>query len=197
MSDFKPVDVNADVIKFIANRRSPAAKIGFEDGPTRDDIEEIIHASARVPDHRALGPWRFVVIDREKGRAFGQHLAARYAELNSNATDDMLNEEAGRLAHAPWTVTVISSPVECVRGTPAWEQELSAGALCYNMLLISRAKGFACQWLTKWFAYDEVILGKLGVKPGEKLAGFMHIGKSDMDIPARRRPDVAERIEWM
>jgi len=37
---------------------------------------------------------------------------------------------------------------------PEWEQVLSAGAVCMNMIVAARALGFSATWLTEWMAYD-------------------------------------------
>jgi nitroreductase len=78
--------------------------------------------------------------------------------------------------------------------TPVWEQELSAGALCYNLLLAANASGWAGVWLSEWPAYDVDAGVLLGVKQGERVAGFVHIGTARVSTPERVRADVRERI---
>jgi len=55
------------------------------------------------------------------------------------------------------------------RGTPKWEQELSSGAVCFNLCLAAQAHGFGAQWLTEWYAYDASVTAALGVGEGEQV----------------------------
>jgi nitroreductase len=55
--------------------------------------------------------------------------------------------------------------------------------------------GFAAQWLTEWYAYDETIDAKLGLKSGERVAGFVYIGSATAKPDERQRPDLQQRIQ--
>ena len=50
------------------------------------------------------------------------------------------------------------------------------------------ALGFAASWLTEWYAYDRRVLDALGIKPEERIAGFVHIGRQDKPVEDRARP---------
>jgi nitroreductase len=71
---------------------------------------------------------------------------------------------------------------------PEWEQQLSAGAVCQTMLIAAHALGFVANWITEWCAYHPLVLERLGLKPGERIAGFIHIGKSAVPLEERARP---------
>ena len=58
---------------------------------------------------------------------------------------------------------------------PLWEQELSAGAACMNLLHAAHAMGFAGGWLTGWAAYSDAVRDAFGAAP-ERIAGFIFIG---------------------
>ena len=194
MPTYSPTDINDDVLTFLNDRRSPLAKLMDGAGPTAQQVDEIIHRAARVPDHRKLGPWRFIVIRGEERAVLGQYIGTRFKALNPDLPLDRSVFESQRLMRAPTVVAVVSSPVDCVRGTPEWEQVLSSGAVCFQMLLVARAMGFAAQWLSEWIAYDEVITGKLGLSGREKIAGFIYLGDSTQPLAPRDRPDVNARI---
>jgi nitroreductase len=77
---------------------------------------------------------------------------------------------------------------------PEWEQVLSAGAVCMNLVVAANAAGYATSWLTEWFAYDRRVLDALGLSPAEKLAGFIHLGRPQ-EVPGDRpRPDLADIV---
>lgn len=177
------------VQRFLALRRS-AGKLQLRaPGPDASQMEEILRVAARVPDHRRLAPWRFVLIEGEGRAAFGTRL--RQIAVTGGAGDP--DEAAGLMLRAPMVVAVIASPREDGR-TPEWEQTLSAGAACYNLLLAANAIGFAGVWLTEWIAYDARVGALLGLEARERIAGFIYLGTPAADPQERLRPDLASRV---
>ena len=176
----------------LALRKSANKLVLGEPGPQREELDELLGVAARVPDHRKLGPWRFVVLEGDARAAFGSELAAI---LSARKTPEPQIEEARKsMLWAPVVVVVISSPVDDGR-TPVWEQELSAGAVCYNLLLAANASGWAGVWLTEWAAYDKDAGVLLDLRDKERVAGFVHIGTARAATPERVRADVSERIK--
>ena len=154
---------------------------------TRDKILEI---GARVPDHRKLAPWRFVIFEGNARADFGQYIASAFMAENPDAPADRALFEGGRLNRVPLVIAVVSAPVECPRGTPKWEQELSSGAACFNLCLAAQAHGFGAQWLTEWYAFDDTVNTALGVKDGERVAGYIYIGNVTSQAAPRARPSL-------
>ena len=160
-------------------------------GPSGAQLSEFLTIAARVPDHRKLAPWRFLVFEGQARADFGQHIAASFMKSNLEAPHDRAVFEGQRFLRAPLVVAVISAPKACPRGTPEWEQVLSSGVVCYNLCLAAQAAGFGAQWLTEWYAYDADVRTALGVSVGEKVAGFIYIGTPSGASSERVRPDIA------
>jgi len=179
-----------ELVDFLATRRSNLAKVMEEPGPDNMTRDKIIEMAARVPDHRKLTPWRFIVFEGRSRSAFGEPIANAFQAQTENAPADRIEFERTRLMRAPLVVAVISSPVSCPRGTPKWEQEMSAGAVCFNMCLAAQAHGFGAQWLTEWYAYDETVLKALGLSASERVAGFIYIGTPSAQAAPRARPNL-------
>ena len=182
--------VNAPVTNFLKNRRSNLAKLMNGPGPDAAQIETFLTIAARVPDHRKLAPWRFVVFQGEARASFGQHIASAFMKANPDMPADRAIFEGQRLTRAPLVVGVVSSPKECPRGTPEWEQILSSGAVCYNLCLAAQAAGFGAQWLTEWYAYDKDVKAAMGLSETENISGFIYIGTPKAPSKERVRPDV-------
>lgn len=186
----KAADANPSVLKFLSQRRSALARAMAAPGPTAQELELILRIAARSPDHRKLCPWRFLLFEGDARAEFGDHLAKIFQENNPNMTSERIEHERTRFLRAPLVVGVVSSPKDCPRGTPKWEQELSAGAVCMNMLLAARASGFAAQWLSEWYAFDGRINGILKLEKTERMAGFIYMGKATENPSERLRPNV-------
>lgn len=183
-----------NVRQFLSLRRSAnKAAIGAP-GPDAEQLDQILAAATRVPDHRRLSPWRFIVFEGDARRRFGEAAAKVQLEEAPLAADKAVEETKGLLLRAPVVVAVISSPKDDNR-TPIWEQELSAGALVYNLLLTANAAGWAGCWLSEWISFSGGINRLLGLEHGERLAGFVYLGTPTMDPQERARPDPAPLIE--
>jgi len=178
------------VTAFLKTRRSNLAKLMIEPGPNEAQVAELLEIAARIPDHRKLTPWRFILFQGKARADFGPHLASAFTKANPNLPVDRAVFESQRFTRAPLVVAVISSPKDCPRGTDKWEQELSTGAACFNLCLAAQAQGFAAQWLTEWYAYNAEIDAALGLSEGERVAGFIYIGSVASGPTERARPDM-------
>jgi nitroreductase len=171
----------------LATRRSGKARDMVAPGPDAAQLRLIIEAAIRVPDHGKLGPWRFVIIGAEQRTAFAELILSSYRAENPQAGPLELNPLEQFAHQAPALVAVISSPVAHPK-VPAWEQQLSAGAACMNMLTAAHAAGFVGCWLTGWPAYSERVIESLGGKAGDKIAGFIFLGSPSRPLEERPRP---------
>lgn len=193
MENLPPLNVAAPkTLDLLLSRRSGSAKAMTGPGPSPEELDAILKASARVPDHGKLAPWRFIVFEGDARARFGQILVEALAETEK-MSDERSASEAARLMRAPVVVAVISRTREAIP-IPEWEQILSAGAVCQTMLIAAHALGYVANWLTEWYAYHPGVKERLCLKPGERIAGFIYIGKSAVELEERVRPDMAKII---
>ena len=180
----------SDILTFLRTRRSAMAQEIVPPGPDDAALAPIMEAACRVPDHGKLTPWRFILFRRTGCVRFAEFLRQRWQALRQQGREDLLERPVLVTAQAPLIVAVISQVVEHPK-IPEWEQELSAGAACHNLLLAAQAAGWAAQWRSGWPAYDEEVRRHLGLADNERIAGFVHIGTRRADAPPltdRRRP---------
>ena len=197
LDDIMPLpQKNEAVTAFLKARRSNMAKVMGGAGPSEAELAELLSIAARVPDHRKLAPWRFVIFEGQARSDFGQHIGAAFMKANPEASQDRAIFEGARFMRAPLVVGVISSPVACKRATPVWEQQLSSGIVCYNLMLAAQAAGYGAQWLTEWYAYDADVQGALGMNAGDQVAGFVYIGQALAPSTERVRPDVTAKTSY-
>ncbi len=50
--------------------------------------------------------------------------------------------------------------------------------------------GYGANWITDWYAYDDRGAALLGLEPGERVAGFVHLGTMPEPPQERVRPDL-------
>jgi len=184
-------------IDLLLRRRSVVAKMMVEPGPDGDALEQILTAAVRVPDHKMLMPWRLVVFDGDARAAFGRILAGIACLENEDQafSADSLDAELNRFSRAPLVIAVISI-MKDTKPVPEWEQTLSAGAVCQNILVAASALGFSAQWITEWLAYSVGLRPVLDLAEGERIAGFVYIGTAKELPKERARPDLAEIVSY-
>ena len=183
-----------ETLDFLLQRRSvkPAAMTG--PGPTAAELDLILTAAARVPDHKKMVPWRFIVFEGEGRAGFGNVLAEVCAtEESEPPSPQRLEIERGRFLEAPIVVGVISKVTPHV-GAPEWEQVLSAGAACFNLCLAANALGYASNWLSGWYAYSPGVKARLGLADNERVAGFIYIGTAKERPEDRDRPSLSQIV---
>lgn len=189
-----PVRPSLDARKLIALRRSVSKRGLMAPGPDATALDELLTVATRVPDHRRLAPWRFLVFEGDAREAFNQRAVEIQKRENPDASETMLADTAGYFTRAPVVVAVISSP-DPTHKTPVWEQELSCGALCQNLLLAANASGWAGCWLTEWIAFSAGINSLLGLTEDERIAGYIYLGTAKDTPQERMRPDTASKIK--
>ena len=182
-----------DALDLLKTRRSVKPIELAGPAPSAPELEALLTIASRVPDHGKLAPWRFIVFEGRAREAAGEIIAEIFRADRADATAEQIAFERNRLARAPLVVAVVSRAAPHVK-IPEWEQQLSAGAACMNLVNAAYALGFAASWITEWYAYDRRVLDRLGLGPAERIAGFVHIGRPAKPPEERDRPKLADIV---
>ena len=161
-------------------------------GPTEDELQTILTAGARVPDHGKLCPWHFIVFEGYARKKAGEILAQVWKQENESAPQAKLDLEAERFMRAPVVIDVVSRVRE--GKSPVWEQILSAGAACQNLCMAANSLGYGTQWVTEWYAYSDAFRKKIGLDEYDHIAGFIYMGTTDRTPEERERPKMYEIV---
>lgn len=183
-------------LSLLETRRSGRPRDLVAPGPTPEELRRILAIATRTPDHGKLAPWRFVHVAQDQRAAFAALLDAAYRidRPEPGRLEVEANERFAR--QAPELVVALSRPTPDHK-IPVWEQELSCGAACMNLLIAAHAMGYAAGWVTGWAAYSDAVRDALGA-PGERIAGFIFIGTPGAELEERPRPDPASVIStWV
>ena len=184
--------MNDSLSRLLQRRFVPPRWLG-EPGPSEQEIETLLKVASRVPDHGKLVPWRFILVQGEARGRLGEALATAFQADNPHASAEQLAVERQRFANAPLVIAVVSRVVPHVK-IPDWEQVLSAGAVCMNLLNGANALGYGASWLSGWAAFDRRVLDTLGLKADERIAGFVHVGTARETPTDRDRPSLSDIV---
>ena len=183
---------------FYLKRRSVMAKKIKNHPINEDDLKIIINAGIRVPDHGALNPWKIKVIKGDKLKLVDEEvILPEFIKKNPEASLESKSIESKRLQRASVVLVVLSTPVEHPK-ISTWEMVLSSGAVCMNLLACAQSLGYAAQWLTEWYSYNDNILKYLGGRTGlDQISGFIYIGHKTEEPSERKRPDPHKVISYL
>ena len=174
-------------LALLHSRRSGKPRDMIAPGPDAAQLDQILRAAVRVPDHGKLAPWRFVVVGADQRGALSGLLVRAYRQEKPEA-GRLEIEAMEQFAHqAPTLIVALSSPVSESK-IPLWEQQLSVGAACMNLLIATHALGFVGGWLTGWPAYSDSVRDAFGT-PTQRIAGFLFIGTPARPLEERPRPE--------
>jgi len=178
---------------FNSRRSTPSRQIG-EPGPDAVQLEALLAAAIRVPDHGKLVPWRLLLIRGDARARLGAALADLHRRKQPEISEPALTKDRERYMFAPLIIAVIARTEPDHAKVPEQEQLLSAGCVAYNLLLGAQALGFGAQWLTGWAAYDRDAARLLGLAGNERVIAFVHIGTPREAAPERVRPNVGDLV---
>ena len=183
---------------FYLKRRSVLARKMSPQPIKENDLNQIIQAGIRVPDHGSLNPWKLVIIQGEKLAIVDKEIIlSEYIKKNPNSDKNFQEIESKRLQRAGAVIAVLSTPVDHP-SIPLWEMHLSSGAVCMNLLSCAQSLGYAAQWLTEWYSYNDKMLTYLGGRIGiDKISGFIYIGHKIEEPKERKRPNPADVVNYL
>ncbi|MCB9990941.1 MAG: nitroreductase [Rhodospirillales bacterium] len=183
-----------EMLDYLRARRSiPIKQLG---GPGPDDAQlaVMLETAARIPDHGKLFPWHFIVFSGQARQQAGDLILEALKKQDPQAAEAKCDLERNRLMRAPVVVGVISRLRPGKH--PAWEQILSAGAVCYNLCLAAGAMGFGSNWLTEWYSYDDTFKAGIGLDARDHIAGLIYIGTPDSPPEERPRPEMSKIVTY-
>lgn len=177
----------------LLTRRSVTMPFLRDPGPNADELRDMLTMATRVPDHGKLHPFRLITYSGAARERIGAALAEMVLRKEPDASAERLDKERNQFLPAPLTVGVLSTAKPHPK-IPEFEQLLCASNVAFNLLHAAHALGFAGQWVTRWFAYDEEAAAMLGAGANERFVGFVHIGTPELRLEDRERPEIDDIV---
>ena len=175
---------------YFPSRRSGRPRNLAAPSPNDDQIRGFVETAMRTPDHGKLVPWRVINVSIDQRDDLAKGLKSAYLKENPGAGRAELEAMENMAHEAPALLVVLSSPVTSTK-IPIWEQELSCGAFCMNLLHAIHAEGYLGGWITGWPAFNDDVRDLFGNAP-ERIAGFIFAGSCDAELKERPRPGIHE-----
>ena len=146
--------------------------------PTAEQLDLLVRAAVRAPDHGQLRPWRFLTVEGEARVRLGELFAESVQLRQPDVAEEALDKARKMPLRAPMVLIVIAR-LQPHPKVPGAEQVLAAGCAAHGLLLAAHAQGLGAVWRTGEFAYDRHVLQGLGLGENEQLLGFVYLGTPD------------------
>ena len=143
--------------------------------PTADELETMVSAALRAPDHAWMRPTRFIVIEGDQREALGRLFEISLLKRNPDADENARAKALGAPLRAP-LVVVVTAQLKDHPKVPHSEQRLSAGCSAYALLLAAEALGYAGIWRTGDNAFDPEVARGLSLSKDQEIVGFIYLG---------------------
>jgi nitroreductase len=184
-----------DALEAIRTRRSIKQ---FTDRPVRrEEIELLLDAVVRAPNHRMTQPWRFHVLGPEARRAYGEALGKRKAKRVEEPEGARAVAEKVAATHAALPAMIAVSTA--LDEKPEIREEDYAAAMMgvENLLLAALDLGLGTHLKTGAVMDDPRARAAVGVPEGERIVAVIHLGEP-ADVPeAKPRRPAAELTTWV
>jgi nitroreductase len=155
--------------------RKSAARLSAP-GPNEAELDTLLDAANRAPDHGRLRPWRFRVLDASARHALAHAVADARRRREPAATEEQLEKEREKFLRSPTLLLAACVVRRDQPKVPEIEQILATGAAVENLILAAHALGYGAMWKTGPAAYDAAVKAAVGLDPGDHIAGFLHLG---------------------
>jgi nitroreductase len=175
-------------VELLLNRHSTPAKQLAEPAPEGEHLELILRAAMSAPDHRALRPWRFLLVSGEARNRLGDVFAEGFRRRHPQAEEEKVERQREKPLRSPLLVLLVAHIQACAK-VPEWEQMMAVGAAAEHMQLMAQTLGYGSVWLSGEHCGDPWVERTLGLLPNERLVGYLAIGTPTAEPPGKSRPD--------
>lgn len=163
--------ITMQILDLLLRRRS-SKKFG-DKAPTPEQLEKILKAGLRAPDHGRLKPYRFVVIEKSGMPQLRECLKSAVEEFELGEERLM---KAEKITSKPMIIGVVAKIDHSIAKVPAWEQMLTAGCATYAIQLAANSLGFDTVWITNKWVNGSVLRSTFGCKENDKIIALIMIG---------------------
>ncbi|MQY43314.1 nitroreductase [Epibacterium sp. SM1969] len=186
---------NDAALEFLLSRRSRPAKTLQEPVPNRDELDTILTAASRTPDHGAIVPWRFVVVQKPAMVRLADLVETAGKRLGKTDAEIEKGRSQFEMSHLAVVVVEVQKPSAKV---PAIEQTYAAAGACLSLVNAALASGWGANWISGWASHEaQFCTEAFGTESHERVVGIVHLGTESKRPPERPRPQLDQITSWI
>jgi nitroreductase len=162
--------------------------------PSETDLDLILQAGMRVPDHGALSPWHFTLV-KEQGL---QRLADIYvAAATADNADEVKLAKAAKMPFRAPLVIAVSTKFSAHPKVPKQEQLVATGCCVHAMQMAAYVLGYGAMWRTGDYSYHPTVKKQLQVSAEDEIIGFLYIGTLEKQLPYKEPKPYKDHVSYL
>lgn len=161
--------------------------------PEGDELEQMLRAGLRAPDHKQLTPWRFIVCTEDGLNKLGDIF--EQAALAKGAEQSVIERASQLPKRAPMVIVGICKYTE-KEGVPPIEQISSAACALHDIQLAAKAMGFDSIWRTGSYAQDEHVKRAFELQEDDEIIGFLYVGTSPIKPMEKPKKSMVDYVDF-
>ncbi len=146
-----------------------------EPGPDAAQIDQLLRAALRAPDHGVLRPWRFMLLEGEQRQRLGELFVAAQRQDDPDTDAAVLDKLRNNPLRAP-TVLVVVAETDPHNRVPVIDQVMAVAAAAQNIMLAAHALDIGAMWRTGRMAEHPLVKQRLGFADKDEIVGYLYLG---------------------
>ncbi|KEA64002.1 Nitroreductase family protein [Marinobacterium lacunae] len=164
-----------DALELLLNRTScPALQAP---APTDEQLEVMMKAASRAPDHGSLTPYRFLRVQDEGLSKLGE----LFLSASQTEAGELSDAQSTKLLNMPKRAPMILVAIACTQEhpkVPVSEQVITAGCAAHSVVQAASALGLGAMWRSGDMAFNPEVAKGLGLADNEQIIGFIYLGQA-------------------
>ena len=177
-------DNHLDALELLLTRQSTPRLT--QPAPSPIELQHILDAATRAPDHAGLTPWEFIIAEDDGLARLGDIFVS--ALKAKGADEDLIVKAKNMPLRAPMVITIVAKVTEHPK-VPELEQHLAAGCAVMAMQQAAFAQGLGGIWRTGELAFDANVHQLLGLEQQDQIVGFLYLGTPALSAPTKTLKD--------
>lgn len=171
--------VKTDIANIIRERRSIKSGYTHKEVPA-SLVKDLLEDARWAPTHGLREPWRFIFVPKEEKQEFVEKLVRTFPRDRQDNRRDYFSKPAAFL------IAVMKEDPR----QKQWEENFGAiSCMIQNFQLLAWERNLGVVWKTNPHIHEPLVRDLIGIQPGEKIVGFLHLGFFDeKPKPKTRKP---------
>lgn len=186
--DRLPKSTSMSVAQAIRDRRS--IKRFTDRAISREEIEHLLDAAIRAPNHHLTQPWRFYVLGPEARHAYGLALGERKARKQADPDKARTVRENTANDHRRLPAMIVVAVVKSEEAEVSEENYAATMMAVQNMMLRAHELGLGTAIRTGAVMSDPAARAAVGVPDDQRIVAAVNVGEP-ADVPQAPKKDPA------
>lgn len=185
-----------EIFEALLGRESVSPKFLTAPAPSEAERQRAFQAAMTAPDHGALRPWRFLVVEGDGLLRLADVYGESARREQPDADPAVIETAREKALRSPLLIVCAAATRDDHPKVPPVEQLAAASCATQNLLTAFHAMGYGAMLVTGPRAYDAYVKEQLGLAAADHIVGFMHVGTPAPDRPAKakKRPETAHHV---